>query len=122
MKWSDARTTCQGLAADLALIKSDTDNNFIFDLIKKQQTVTDKGVWLGLYRKADTKFYWIDDTPLEGQFSAWASGEPNNQNNNEECTHLYGKGPKEGEWNDELCSLDENDASAPVVLCQKSNN
>ena len=22
------------------------------------------GAWLGLHRKADTKFYWADDTPL----------------------------------------------------------
>ena len=122
LKWNDARTTCKGLAADLAIIKSATENNFIFDLIKKQQTVTGKGVWLGLYRKDDTKFYWIDDTPLGDQYSAWAIGEPNNQNNNEECVHLYGKGSKGGEWNDRLCSLDDNLAPAPVVLCQKANN
>jgi len=111
------------LAADLAIIRSATENNFIFDLIRKQQTVTGKGAWLGLYRKADTKFYWIDDTPLEGQYSAWADDEPNDIGHNEKCTHLYGKGSKEGKWNDKPCSLDKQYSdSAPVVLCQKANN
>jgi len=109
------------LAADLAIIRSATENKFIFDLMKKQQTVTDKGAWLGLYRKADNKFYWIDDTPLKGQYSAWASGEPNN--NNEECGNMFGKGSRAGGWNDLRCSLGgKYSASAPVVLCQKANN
>ena len=28
------------------------------------------------YRQADNAFYWIDNTPLTGQFSAWGNGEP----------------------------------------------
>ena len=112
LKWSDARKTCQDLAADLAIIRSATENNFIFDLIRN------KLVWLGLYRKANTKFYWIDDTPLEGQYSAWGSGEPSNLKT--KCATMSGKGSR---WNDIPCSLDEKySASAPVVLCQKANN
>ena len=121
LKWDVARTTCQNLAADLAIITSAAENNFIVDLIKKQQTVTNGGAWLGLYRKADNNFYWVDDTPLGGQYSAWASGEPNSHD--EKCVHVYGKGPKEGKWNDDSCSLAAEDAnfnSAPVVLCQKA--
>ena len=109
------------MAADLAIITSAAENNFIVDLIKKQQTVTNGGAWLGLYRKADNNFYWVDDTPLGGQYSAWASGEPNSHD--EKCVHVYGKGPKEGKWNDDSCSLAAEDAnfnSAPVVLCQKA--
>ena len=121
LKWNIARKTCQDLAADLAIITSATENNFIFDLIRSQQTVTDGGAWLGLCRKDDNKFYWIDDTPLEGQYSAWASDEPSS--NDEKCVQMYGKGPREGKWNDEPCSLSEKDLhfnSAPVVLCQKA--
>ena len=40
LKWNFARRTCQDLAADLAIIRSVTENNFIFDLIRKQKTVT----------------------------------------------------------------------------------
>lgn len=119
LKWNFARRTCQDLAADLAIIRSATENNFIFDLIRKQKTVTNWGAWLGLYRKADSKFYWIDDTPLEGQYSAWASGEPNS--NDEKCAHAFGSTP--GKWNDISCSIDANYLNyAPVVLCQKATS
>ncbi|XP_078350045.1 uncharacterized protein LOC144634874 [Oculina patagonica] len=57
LKWSDARRTCQNLGGDLAIIKSAAENNFIFNLVKKQKTVTAWGVWLGFIRKADNKFY-----------------------------------------------------------------
>jgi len=79
------------------------------------------GAWLGLYQKADTKFYWIDVTPLEGQYSAWASGEPNNHH--EKCARVYGKGSRPGKWNDISCNIDAKYlACDPVVLCQKANN
>ena len=65
------------MGGDLPIIRSEAENNFTRDLIIKQQTVPYRGTWLGLYRKADTKFYWVDDAPLEGQYSAWMSGEPN---------------------------------------------
>ena len=73
------------------------------------------GAWLGLYRDSDTAFYWIDDTPLAGQYSPWANGEPNSFN--EKCVHIYAKSYMEGKWNDRECSL--SDPPAPVVLCQK---
>ena len=120
LKWSDARTTCQNLGGDLAIIRSQDENNFVRDLIN-QQTVQDRGAWIGLYRKADhdNKFYWIDDTPLAGQYSAWASGEPNDQA--EKCVHilLTGSKKKYGKWNDNKCNLSEEDKSkSPVILCQ----
>ncbi|KAL9963316.1 hypothetical protein ACROYT_G032508 [Oculina patagonica] len=120
LKWSDAQRTCQDLEADLAIVRSTNENNFIFDLIRKQKTVTQWGAWLGLYRKADNKFYWINNTPLVGQYSAWASGEPNGLH--EKCGHMYGKGSRQGEWNDISCTCDAKYLdSAPVVLCQKKS-
>ena len=81
----------------------------------KQQTVQHWGAWIGLHRKADTKFYWIDDTPLEEQYSAWGNGQPSNLN--EKCVHTM---IKKGKWNDNNCDLTEADRyRAPVVLCQK---
>ena len=88
-------------------------------MIKKKKTVQNWGAWLGLYRKADDMFYWVDDTPLEGQYSAWASKEPNDKA--ERCVHilLRGSAGKYGKWNDNKCNLSEKDKSkSPVVLCQ----
>ena len=119
LKWSDARRTCQMLGGDLAIIKSADENNFIFTLLKKQKTITDWGVWLGLVRKADKKFYWIDDTPLAKGYRAWGSGEPNNARGIEKCGNMYGLGV--GKWNDLPCDIDpaKHWKYAPVILCKK---
>ncbi|KAL9964550.1 hypothetical protein ACROYT_G028205 [Oculina patagonica] len=98
LKWSDARRTCQNLGGDLAIIRSAAENTFIFDLMKKQKTLTAYGAWLGLHRKADNKFYWVDDRSLAGQYSAWASGEPNSVS--DKCGHMFGTGSTQGRWND----------------------
>ena len=63
-------------------------------------------------------FYWIDDTPLAGQYSEWDSGELNYFY--EKCVHIFTALGKPGKRNDLRCSLDEADKFvAPVVLCQK---
>ena len=86
--------------------------------MKKQKTITDWGVWLGFIRKSDKKYYWIDDTPLEGYYSAWGSGEPNGPNS-EYCSNMFGTGSP-GKWNDLWCSLTEAQLKyAPSILCQK---
>ena len=83
--------------------------------------VKKEGAWLGLKRKtsAGNVFYWIDDTPLaHHNYSAWASSEPNNTN--EECVQMYAASYNPGKWNDKQCSLPvSQQSSAPVVLCQK---
>ena len=121
LKWSDARRTCQNFGGDLAIIKSADENKFIFDLTKKQKTVTAWGVWLGLYRKADKKFYWIDDTPLAGQYSDWGRGEPNDPAK-EKCGNMFGTGSGQGKWNDLRCDVSQADLKyAPSILCQKKS-
>ena len=100
------------------IIRSQDENNFVRDLIN-QQTVPDRGAWLGLYRKTDNMFYWVDDTPLAEQYSTWACGEPNSYS--EKCCHIFKKSGKLGKWNDNECNLDEAyKYVAPVVLCQKN--
>ena len=122
LKWSDARRTCQMLGGDLAIIKSAAENNFIFSLLKKQKTITDWGVWLGFVRKADNKFYWIDDTPLARGYTAWGSGEPNNAGGNEKCGNMFGSRHRHGgKWNNLSCDLDPANhwKVAPVILCKQ---
>ena len=115
---SDARTICQNLGGDLAIIRSQDENNFITDLVRNKVTGQSWGAWIGLHKDADGMFYWIDGTPLTGQYSAWASGEPNFVYH--KCVHtaIY----REGKWNDNTCSFPESSRSnAPIVLCQKKS-
>lgn len=103
LKWSDARRTCQNLGGDLAVVKTSAENKFIYALMKKQKTVTNWGLWLGLYQKADDKYYWIDGTPLAGRYSKWLSGEPNHPGK-ERCINMYGT-VGHGNWNDLSCEV-----------------
>ena len=118
---NDARRTCQELGGDLAKITSASENQFIFDLLPKQNTVTLYGAWLGLHRKADTKFYWADDTPVTG-YTAWGRRQPDRLD--EECGHMVGYGYDGGNWNDIRCTFprEVHSSTAPVVLCEKMSN
>jgi len=59
------------MGGDLPIIISADEDTFLLGLMKNQTTVTPRGAWIGLIRKAaDFKFYWIDDTPLERQCKA----------------------------------------------------
>jgi len=121
LKWSDARRTCQMLGGDLAIIRSAAENNFIFDLVKKQKTFTAWGAWLGYARKADNKIYWIDDTPLARGYTAWGRGEPSSLS--EKCGNMFGAESRGGKWNDLSCDLSPAHLKyAPVILCQKKAN
>ena len=83
----------------------------------RQQKVQTWGAWIGLERRSDNAFYWIDDTPLTGQYSAWADGEPSHLY--EKCVHTFTKKSRPGKWNDNVCDLSQSDMwKAPVVLCK----
>jgi len=78
------------MKGDLPIIISADEDAFLLGLIKNQTTVTPRGAWIRLIRKAaDFKFYWIDNTPLERQYKAWAQGEPNNHSGKENCANHY---------------------------------
>ena len=121
LEWNDARRNCQKLGGDLAKITSAAENQFIYNLLLKQAKSTAYGAWLGLHRKADTKFYWTDGTPLTG-YTVWSPGEPNGPSS-EKCGHIFGPSdPRKGKWNDWTCKADKSKVTvAPVVLCQKTS-
>lgn len=118
-KWSEARTTCQNWGGDLAIIRSEDENNFILELLKNKKNGKIEGAWLGLHRKpwAGDPFYWIDDTPQTADhYFAWAAFEPSNPD--EKCAQIYAGAVNPGKWNDIKCNL-YHASQAPVVLCQK---
>ena len=109
--FSDARRRCQSLGADLAIIKSANENNFLYNLVKN--STAPKSPWIGLKRKADKNFYWLDNTAVQGNYQRWNDGEPNNAGGKEDCGHMLTN--NKGSWNDITCS-----ASGLVALCQKA--
>ncbi|XP_067030950.1 lactose-binding lectin l-2-like [Acropora muricata] len=119
-EWSAARRNCLKFGGDLAKITSNDENQFLYNLIGNQTDTPALGVWLGLHRKADDKFYWTDGTLLAG-YSKWVPGEPNNPST-ERCGHLLGKSySRRQHWNDTSCKKTGSYlAKAPGILCQKT--
>ena len=112
--WNNSRKFCQDLGADLAVIKSENENQFIYDLLRN--TSGSRNGWIGLYRKANNKFYWLDDRPEEGNYQKWNHGEPSNGGGIEDCVNLVRnnyQALKKGQWNDIDCSN-----KGPVAICQ----
>ena len=117
-EWSAARRNCLKFGGDLVKITSNDENQFVYNLTSSQVYSTYFGVWLGLHRKADNKFYWTDGTLLAG-YNNWDAGEPNNPST-EKCSQLYVQSSsRRGKWNDIPCSLTRN-AGGQVILCQKA--
>ena len=108
--WQNSRELCQNLGADLAVIKSEDENQFVSNLLRNISD--DLHGWIGLYRKDDNKFYWLDGRPAEGNYQKWNHGEPNDGGGNENCVHLL-KGGNSGKWNDLSCS-----DTHLVAICQ----
>ena len=96
--WDNSRRLCQNLGADLAVIKSEDENQFASHLLRS--TSGGSNGWIGLYRKADNKFYWLDDRPAEGNYQKWNDGEPSGGGEN--CGHVIGSDSDE-KWNDLSC-------------------
>ena len=48
--WSTARAACQSRGADLPIIKSAEENEFVGNLTFEQDTVTWGGAWIGILR------------------------------------------------------------------------
>ena len=115
MRWEDARNFCRNVGADLPIITSRDQNKFIWELSLAQETVTEFGVWIGLYRKADNEFYWVNGQKFhEGVYRPWGGNNPDNYNGKEGCVHVI-----HGEWNDFPCDANDEVLKAPVVVCQK---
>ena len=109
---SDAQSKCQQMGGDLAIIRSDHENQFIFNLVKRTSGLPVWGVWIGLRRKSDGNFEWVDGTPVK--YSSWNSGEPNNMGGREDCVVMFSAGRAGGKWNDSPCDWEVN----PGFVCK----
>ena len=99
------------MGADLVVIESEDENQFVYNLLRN---ISDNlNGWIGLYRKDDNKFYWVDDRPEEANYRNWAHGEPNNYQNGENCVSPI-VGDSKGRWNDVPCSI-----ASYVAVCQR---
>ncbi|XP_030279442.1 CD209 antigen-like protein C [Sparus aurata] len=91
--WQDSRNDCLQRAADLVIIGSTEEQDFI----KQHQKI----MWIGLTdREMEGMWKWVDGSPLTT--SLWDSGEPNSAGGNEDCV-VMNSFKNVNSWNDERC-------------------
>ncbi|KAK2840197.1 hypothetical protein Q5P01_013937 [Channa striata] len=92
--WTKGREDCRRTDADLVIIDSAEEQNFLSGFAKEDS-------WIGL-SDGDTEgtWKWTDGTPLT--FKNWGQYEPNNggENGNEDCVQIRAQ---KGVWNDLPC-------------------
>ncbi|XP_059180155.1 C-type lectin domain family 4 member M-like [Centropristis striata] len=102
--WQDSRSDCQQRDADLLIINSNEEQEFIRRFRMR--------TWIGLTdRDTEGVWKWVDGSPLTTRF--WFDGEPNShQGKNEDCalTNYYGY---KNSWNDFDCD------SENFWMCEK---
>ncbi len=82
ISWAAARDAAKARGGHLATVTSASENEFIFNLLKNDDTVWGakdnfRGPWLGGAKpSAGAPWGWITDEPF--QYKSWAVGEPNN--------------------------------------------
>uniref|UniRef100_A0A673B282 C-type lectin domain-containing protein n=1 Tax=Sphaeramia orbicularis TaxID=375764 RepID=A0A673B282_9TELE len=95
--WETARQDCRNRGADLVIINSEDEQNFISRF--KQNS------WIGLSDvDEEGTWKWVDGSPLTLSF--WSRGQPDNGEDpsymiKEDCAHIYASS---GKWNDHFCT------------------
>ncbi|XP_002761722.3 CD209 antigen [Callithrix jacchus] len=104
--WPNSVTACQEVGAQLVIIKSDEEQNFL----QLQSSRSNRLAWMGLSDlKQEGTWQWVDGSPLSPSLRRyWNQGEPNNIGE-EDCAEFNGNG-----WNDDRCS------AAKFWICKKS--
>lgn len=105
----NARAFCKKNFGDLATIKSESEKKFLWKYINKNGGQSP--YFIGLLISLDKKFIWMDGSKVD--FVAWATGEPNFANDDENCVTMY---TNSGFWNDINCGYPNN------FICQRHNS
>ncbi|XP_034549006.1 CD209 antigen-like protein E [Notolabrus celidotus] len=108
--WEESRESCRAEGADLVVIESFEEQEFLTDNIKDNS-------WIGLSdRDNEGAWKWTDDTPLTQKF--WRHEQPDNgggdpQWGEEDCVHIRSNSKTDENWNDLKCD------NSMLWICEK---
>ncbi|XP_015338886.1 macrophage mannose receptor 1 [Marmota marmota marmota] len=105
----NARAFCKRNFGDLVSIKSESEKKFLWKYINRNGAQTP--YFIGLLISLDKKFTWMDGSKVD--YVAWATGEPNFANEDENCVTMY---TTSGFWNDINCGYPN------AFICQRHNS
>ncbi|KAK3507401.1 hypothetical protein QTP70_017469 [Hemibagrus guttatus] len=94
--WTESRQDCRGRGADLVIINTKEEQEFISELLCSRKA------WIGLNdRGTEGVWKWVDDTPLTTGY--WGHGEPNSRAGNEDCALTGDTSDPVWNWADYPC-------------------
>ncbi|MCJ8749252.1 hypothetical protein PDJAM_G00174170 [Pangasius djambal] len=112
--WSQSRQSCKDRGADLVIVNSREEQDFI-EMLRRG-----KSAWIGLSDQ-DTEgvWKWVDGTQLT--IAYWWTWEPNNYTGNEHCVETGYKPEEERSVTDILNTWNDNDCSVSLFwICEKA--
>ncbi|XP_071416339.1 macrophage mannose receptor 1-like isoform X2 [Pithys albifrons albifrons] len=104
-----ARTFCKNNHGDLATVGNNSERKFLWKYILKNGK--QNSYLIGLIQNAYQQFSWMDGSPVH--YAAWAQGEPNFAQAQENCVVLN---KKNGLWNDVSCGFPNG------YICERHRN
>ncbi|XP_045141549.1 macrophage mannose receptor 1 [Echinops telfairi] len=105
----NARAFCKKNFGDLASIKGESEKKFLWKYVNRNDPQS--AYFIGLLISLDKKFSWMDGSKVD--FVAWATGEPNFANDDENCVTMYSNS---GFWNDVNCGYPH------AFICHRHNS
>ncbi|XP_026215268.1 C-type lectin domain family 4 member M-like [Anabas testudineus] len=95
--WQESRNDCQQRGADLVIINSAKEQDFIRSWRKH--------MWIGLNdREVEGTWRWVDGTPVLTATRFWGTSEPNDAKGTEDCAEIYNY-ESQNSWNDAPCEI-----------------
>ncbi|XP_077989282.1 salivary C-type lectin 1-like [Glandiceps talaboti] len=117
---AQAKSICESNGGSLAIVDNPQTSQVLFDFIDANclydtWCIEQYGFWIGLNDiEVEEQYVWYNDNGVCDLFEDWASGEPNNNekqdNDGQDCAQLWyrsGSAKKWGKWDDEYCSYRE---------------
>ncbi|XP_010795439.1 CD209 antigen-like protein C [Notothenia coriiceps] len=100
--WTSSRQECIDQGADLVVIDSLEEQEFLNMLMQK-----DQNAWIGLTDSLkEGTWMWVDGRNVTTKF--WQPGQPNSYNGNQDCGENIQKTTGVGQWNDDGCFAVQN--------------
>uniref|UniRef100_A0A8D0HH07 p-selectin n=1 Tax=Sphenodon punctatus TaxID=8508 RepID=A0A8D0HH07_SPHPU len=100
LSWDEARKFCKSYYTDLVAIQNQEEINHLNTFLPPHKNY----YWIGI-RKINNIWTWVgNNKTLTMKAENWATNEPNNKRDNQDCVEIYIRRLHEaGKWNDEPC-------------------
>ncbi|XP_030643566.1 C-type lectin domain family 4 member E-like [Chanos chanos] len=96
--WSESRQYCRDRGADLVIINSREEQEFVYNLRNDDST------WIGLTdEEREDVWKWVDGTALTSRY--WLNGQPDSQTGDQDCVAIQHKSNPLESWRDQECGI-----------------